>query len=242
MLFDEVVVHKGYFYKCRFLSQLNDKIYYTYYRNNIISITDKIILHYCDLTNLPQNIHFANYGSYDKSYLIEILEGCTGFNDAAPKEGEFIAYKKVIIIKLSFDEEEDYVYKEKLGEAVIKLKIPAEAKRVSSFSNKIRVSEAYVEEVVCEPKLVNISNLEVYLGKDGANSFVHRENIEEFYKRDDIKLCSMKHYETGDEYLFKYKIGEKAVPDSFDTNPWRECSNGIHCFMDLKEAQEFKLV
>ena len=33
-----------------------------------------------------------------------------------------------------------------------------------------------------------------------------------------------------------YKVGEMVYPDSFDENRWKECSNGIHFFMDKNEA------
>ena len=36
-----------------------------------------------------------------------------------------------------------------------------------------------------------------------------------------------------------YKVGEVVYPDSFDENRWRECSNGIHFFVDKKDAIEY---
>lgn len=33
-----------------------------------------------------------------------------------------------------------------------------------------------------------------------------------------------------------YKVGEIAIPDLFDPNPFKECSNGIHFFLTEKEA------
>ena len=38
---------------------------------------------------------------------------------------------------------------------------------------------------------------------------------------------------------FIYTVGELAIPDSFDNNRWKECSNGIHFFMSLREAAEW---
>ena len=36
-----------------------------------------------------------------------------------------------------------------------------------------------------------------------------------------------------------YKVGEIVYPDSFDENRWCECSNGIHFFVDKKDAIEY---
>ena len=36
-----------------------------------------------------------------------------------------------------------------------------------------------------------------------------------------------------------YKVGEMVYPDSFDENRWCECSNGIHFFVDKKDAIEY---
>ena len=36
-----------------------------------------------------------------------------------------------------------------------------------------------------------------------------------------------------------YKVGEVVYPDFFDENRWCECSNGIHFFVDKKDAIEY---
>lgn len=36
-----------------------------------------------------------------------------------------------------------------------------------------------------------------------------------------------------------YKVGEVVYPDSFDENRWCECSNGIHFFVDKKDAIDY---
>ncbi len=38
---------------------------------------------------------------------------------------------------------------------------------------------------------------------------------------------------------FVYEVGKEVVPDSFDEDRWRECSNGIHFFMTRKEAENY---
>jgi len=36
-----------------------------------------------------------------------------------------------------------------------------------------------------------------------------------------------------------YTVGEMVYPDSFDENRWKECSNGIHFFINRQEAVEY---
>ena len=36
-----------------------------------------------------------------------------------------------------------------------------------------------------------------------------------------------------------YKVGEFVYPDSFDDNRWKECSHGIHFFINRQEAVEY---
>lgn len=38
---------------------------------------------------------------------------------------------------------------------------------------------------------------------------------------------------------FLYKIGQTVVPDSFDTDRWNECSNGIHLFLTKDLAKNY---
>lgn len=94
--------------------------------------------------------------------------------------------------------------------AVAKLVIPASAKRSSAFSRKCRASEALV---------VGFYDLDGYPLSD---AFI---NMHEFHSTH--------------RYGFKYKLGEKVVPDSFDPDRWKECASGIHFFMTFKEAANY---
>ena len=38
---------------------------------------------------------------------------------------------------------------------------------------------------------------------------------------------------------FVYRVGEMAIPDSFDEDRWNECSNGIHFFINFQEAVRY---
>ena len=39
--------------------------------------------------------------------------------------------------------------------------------------------------------------------------------------------------------LCTYTVGEMVYPDWFDDNRWRECSNGIHFFVDREDAENY---
>ena len=50
------------------------------------------------------------------------------------------------------------------------------------------------------------------------------------------------HFDEVVNYKYKettYKVGEMVYPDFFDENRWCECSNGIHFFVDKKDAIEY---
>ena len=36
-----------------------------------------------------------------------------------------------------------------------------------------------------------------------------------------------------------YKVGEMVYPDKFDDNRWKECSNGIHFFINKQDAIDY---
>lgn len=36
-----------------------------------------------------------------------------------------------------------------------------------------------------------------------------------------------------------YKVGEMVYPDSFDDNRWKECSHGIHFFINKQQAIDY---
>ena len=113
-----------------------------------------------------------------------------------PRTGEFFGYKKAYYL--------DYQKKE-TRDCIVKLQIPNDAKRSSSFGRKCRCSKA---------KVISIRAM------DGEDAFLE---------------TARSNYDSN----FKYKLGEWVVPDSFDDNRWKECSNGIHFFMTEKEAIDY---
>ena len=47
---------------------------------------------------------------------------------------------------------------------------------------------------------------------------------------------------TGSKYMpTTYKVDENVYPDSFDDNRWKECSHGIHFFINKQEAIDYCL-
>ena len=101
---------------------------------------------------------------------------------ACPTEGSFVAWKKV-------------------GDKLVKLEIPKEAKRSSATSKKCRCSKA---------KVLAITNLDETVP------------FEEVFN--------------GNYTPLTYKVGKMVYPDSFDGDRWKECSNGIHFFMNKEDA------
>ena len=95
----------------------------------------------CDLTGI--NLKDVNLSNADLSYayLDNITElntnftNAKGLNDQCPKEGSFIGWKKCLD---AFG-----------GEYIVKLEIPAEAKRSSSTAEKCRCDKAKVLEIQC---------------------------------------------------------------------------------------------
>lgn len=105
---------------------------------------------------------------------------------ACPDAGSFIGWKKA-------------------RRAIIKLEIPADAKRCSATTNKCRCNKA---------KVLEIQNL------DGSIS-----DITEIASNYDIN--------------FIYKVGEIVSVEDFCDDRWRECSQGIHFFVNRQSAVEY---
>ena len=96
---------------------------------------------------------------------------------------------------------------------LIKLQIPANAKRVNSFERKCRCSKAKVLEIR-------------YIGNEMYRNF----------KNGGPPQMAISHYNRS----FKYEIGKIVEPDYFDDDVFKICSSGIHFFMDPREAENYK--
>ena len=106
-----------------------------------------------------------------------------------PEEGAFIGWKKAEISK---------------KQMLVKLSIPASAKRSSSTSTsrKCRCNKA---------KVLEIYNLDGTVAEE-------RECYSSYDKN------------------FIYEVGKTVKVDDFDEDRWKECTQGIHFFMNRQEA------
>lgn len=146
------------------------------------------------------NLSYANLyrASLDHTDLCSTnITGVKGINDQCPKEGSFIGWKKCIL--------------NNGRTCIVKLEIPADAKRSSGTGIKCRSDKAKVLEIqyknIILPKIITKFLLPI------AYSYYNP--------------------------YFKYKVGEIVKSDSFDERYWNECSHGIHFFMNREDAVNF---
>jgi len=140
---------------------------------------------------------------------------CSCIPMTCPSEGSFIGWKKVI-----FDAPHSLIqdflkptlfncYAPERHEALIKLRIPEEAKRSSATGRKCRCEFAEV---------LSIEDLTAGIYLDSVTN-----------KRNTV----YKPVQT------VYAVGEMVYPDDFDENRWHECTNGIHFFITKQEAIDY---
>ena len=142
---------------------------------------------------------------------------------SCPSEGEFIGWKKVKVETLAKEQDTTDQYPpidsfnefEKVDTVyyLVKLLIPADAKRSSATTYKCRCSKA---------KVLGIYKL------DGTISDKESVTSTILYTRKSITPI-------------EYKVGETVYPDKFDEDRWQECSNGIHFFIDREAARRYPL-
>jgi hypothetical protein len=104
-----------------------------------------------------------------------------------PQDGEFIAWKKV------------------QGNVVLKLRIPADAKRTSNLRNR-----------KCRAEFVDVLAA---------------------YDRDKHELPAKQEFEGIYNTEFKYCVGQRITPDSYNDDIREDCTSGIHFFITRKEAE-----
>ena len=109
----------------------------------------------------------------------------------------------------------EYLGRGNIKYGIAKLRIPESAQRSSAFGSKCRCSEAFVEDIT------SIDNDKSYTS--GVSPRSYTTVFDEFRQ-------------VGKS---TYTVGEYVKPDSFDPNPWNECSNGIHFFMTREEAENY---
>ena len=127
-----------------------------------------------------------------------------------PIEGEFIGYKKCMVVK-----EGEILF------VIVTLKIPADALRVSPFRNvHIGILIDYFETErsrKCRCSYAKVIKIESFDGKKQYQSAVS------LFANNKLT----------------YKVGEYVCADEFDDDITEECSHGIHFFMTRKEAEEY---
>lgn len=160
----------------------------------------------CDMRNSGglQRVVFIGDGNSN------IEEGITDTENLpinCPSTGGFIAWKKCLVIE---DASSPDTYE---GEAIVKLYIPARAKRTTGLntSHKCRASEAKV--------------LGFYDRNGKTLKLKETSQVFSAYDRDFV-------YRIGETVKTKYAFDEKRVT----------CGSGIHFFLDFKAAVEYKLI
>ncbi len=111
---------------------------------------------------------------------------------ACPESGEFIGWKKA-------------------NGCIVKLIIPADAKRLSAIGRKCRCDKAFVCSI-----------------RD-RNSVVHDDPEEGFLVKSDR------------DHTFIYQVGKTVTVKNFDEDRFCECAPGIHFFMTPEEAMAYRV-
>lgn len=150
----------------------------------------------CDLTRVRfdavdlESVRFAGCALNDAH-----LECATNVPDMpetliVPQKGEFVGWKRA-------------------GDVIVKLLIPADAKRSNATGRKCRCSYAEVLDLQ---------------GPDGVSLIPYG-------------ITSTRTNEHGPETW--YTVGKPVYPNGFDPNRWHECAPGIHFFITREEAVRY---
>lgn len=152
---------------------------------------------------------------------------------ACPENGEFIGYKKAIV------GDEDNIY---TSSVIVKLKIPAKAKRSSALGRKCRCSEAKVVAIY------DITRAR-YAFAPGPAEFVKERGIvgvdsvwrKSLGKELDPYVVAYSKFANRVQGLsqVRYKVGETVRADKWDDDRFNECSHGIHFFTNLQDALDY---
>ena len=199
------------------IKNIYNRMYYVFIRCKIIGIKDE-----AKELAFPSEFTFYSCEIVDYKNISTItcqfayFENCSFIEPvplACPEKGEFIGWKKCFWA--SVDKFGNEIFPDQLKErCLVKLLIPANAKRSSAFTNKCRCNKAKVLEVydsITDKKLT-------------GKFVVYSSRLDERYGK----------------HLY-YEKGKWVYPDSFDNNRYNECSNGIHFFMDKESARLWRL-
>ena len=130
-----------------------------------------------------------------------------------PSDGAFIGWKKIIVVNDGNDYYDPFIINTKCNKYdcyLVKLQIPASAKRSSSNGDKCRADKAKV--------------LGIY---DLGGKRLKLDHIVNYKVHCDRQIKT------------DYVVGKMVYPDSFDESRWNECSHGIHFFLTQQEAKDY---
>ena len=162
-----------------------------------------------------------NIGAIQNSNLFDIDVFSNNISKSAytsicPSHGGFIGWK---VLRRGIASHNGKVTNFGSHPVLLKLYIPADAKRSSSTTIKCRCNKAKVLEMYTITFITTINKAE--LSKyTGGNSIDSPFNSKEANRT----------------IFTKYTKGEYVYPDSFDEDRWNECSHGIHFFTDILSA------
>ena len=158
-----------------------------------------------------------DFGYCNISIQNKSVSECSCIRMACPEEGSFIAWKKVAYVAdadglpVSFDQ----------------LGIRAPSIRLSPiFKRHIRYA------------LVKLQ-IPAEATRSSAGSRKCRCEYADVLDIEDIESGKKMSFVRNCIYPKVYIKGKRVHPDSFDTNRWNECSNGIHFFMSKQDALEY---
>ncbi len=138
------------FEHCIFINiDLTDSFWFDCIFKRCLFINCKINSYFCNTNQIKEEIYF-NEETYDENK--NILTEC--YPMACPAEGSFIAWKKVRSVATTDRGPIPYL---------VKLLIPEDAQRTSSFSNKSRASKAVVLDIInlktMKPERVDVCSI-----------------------------------------------------------------------------------
>ena len=152
----------------------------------------------------------------------KVLKAITVKGNKMPAYGvKFIAWKKVYRDERYIDE---FGSHSKRQAYILKLEVPAQARRVQphyhhnkkDLYEKCRVSRAKV--------------LAAYKVTYGPSSY--RNEVDE----KEVNPNRRHTFYSGYNHNFKYRLGEKITPDSFDNKASNHCGHGIHVYLNKRNA------
>lgn len=165
--------------------------------------------------------HGSPYTRYEPLFTIASPLIDEFVDPVCPKTGEFYGYKLVSMMTLRSDGAEIQILENTRikSYAVIKLRIPEDAQRVSGITRKCRCDKAIVE---CITDILGHTSNKKYV----AINITEKQRIPYILK-------------STFNPNFKYEVGKEVRPNSFDSVRWRECSYGIHFFFNKKDLAEY---